>query len=646
MTDVSPFVPVLLWAGSILLAFSLLGVSSPVARFLCAAAVMAAHVRYMAWRWTETIPQDQSIGGETWAYVFLVFETLATASAMCALFFASRTIDRSRQADQGKQRADAPVDVFICTYNEDARILERTIVCALQIAHADLRVWVLDDGARDWVHKLALQLGAQYVRRVKGQHAKAGNINNGLKHALSTGRKPEFILVLDADFAAHEHILRRTLPLFDDERVGIVQTPQHFFNPDPIQANLVCASAWPDEQRFFFNVMMASKDAWGAAFCCGTSAIIRAEALVQCGGMATETVTEDMLTTYRMEEHGWKTIFLNERLSVGLAPEGLDEYITQRSRWCLGSLQQVWTRWSFAGPARISLISRLSGLDSFLYWTATFPFRLLALVAPVLFWWTGAVAISATPSELVAYFAPSFVSGLLFMGIISSGRILPLLTDVTQLVAAVPVARTIGVWMVRPFGHPFKVTPKGGSRDSYRVHWDLLTPFLILFVLTAAGMALSLSQWHESRGEEGFAVNVIWSLVNLLVLGLTMAACVEAPRLRTDERFPAAEICHARLPDGSRLACRMLDISPGGALLADLPASFQVGARAELLIDNMAVPFEVVRRQGDAMGVMFHTNTHTRRMLISRLFAGEYSNEVAEVRATTAIVSAVRRLFA
>jgi cellulose synthase (UDP-forming) len=128
---------------------------------------------------------------------------------------------------------------------------------------ADLRVWVLDDGARSWVAELASELGAQYVKRVNGPHAKAGNVNNALRQALTNGRKPEFVLLLDADFVPRRNILRRTLGLFKAADVGIVQTPQHFFNPDPIQSNLLCARVWPDEQRFFFNTLLACKDAWG-----------------------------------------------------------------------------------------------------------------------------------------------------------------------------------------------------------------------------------------------------------------------------------------------------------------------------------------------------------------------------------------------
>jgi cellulose synthase (UDP-forming) len=114
---------------------------------------------------------------------------------------------------------------------------------------------------------------------VKGKHAKAGNVNNRLAHALRTGRRPEFVLLLDADFVPYTNILQRTLGLFEENDVGIMQTPQHFFNADPVQAHLLCSTIWSDEHRFFFNVFLPCKDAWGAAFCCGTSAVIRVAAL-------------------------------------------------------------------------------------------------------------------------------------------------------------------------------------------------------------------------------------------------------------------------------------------------------------------------------------------------------------------------------
>ncbi len=310
------FGPTLLAVGTIWALAEVLGRNSPVARSVGAFICVGCSLRYLVWRILMSMPQGQTPLQQAWAWLFVGCESAAIMSSILAYLFMSRRIDRHDQADRAGQSSlnAAPVDVFIPTYNEDQAILERTIVGALAIEHGDLRVWVLDDGAREWLRNLCAEFGVRYVRRTNGRHAKAGNVNNALRHALGTARRPEFVLLLDADFVANRKILRRTLGLFEDATVGIVQTPQHFFNPDPVQTNLLATRVWPDEQQFFFNELLPCKDAWGAAFCCGTSAVIRVAALEQCGGMAVETVTEDMLTSFKMEEYGWRTIFLNEML--------------------------------------------------------------------------------------------------------------------------------------------------------------------------------------------------------------------------------------------------------------------------------------------------------------------------------------------
>jgi cellulose synthase (UDP-forming) len=90
---------------------------------------------------------------------------MAGITSMAALAWMSRRRNRSAEADHcsGSPLRNAPVDVFIATYNEPFEILERTIIAATCIEHTDLRVWVLDDGARPWVQALAEELGALYT---------------------------------------------------------------------------------------------------------------------------------------------------------------------------------------------------------------------------------------------------------------------------------------------------------------------------------------------------------------------------------------------------------------------------------------------------------------------------------------------------
>ena len=629
--------------------------SARLARIAAACLSACLTLRYAIWR-VQALPEGQSSLQDAWAVAFVSVELLNLLSGLFTLLFMSRTLNRSAEAD-AKMHSPlhaAPTDVLIATYNEPRGVLERTIIGALDLDHPDLRVWVLDDGARDWVRDMAEGLGAVYISRSNGKHAKAGNINNGLRHALAFGRAPLFILLLDADFIASRQILRRTLGLFEAEDVGIVQTPQHFFNHDPVQVNLACNNVWPDEQRFFFNVLLPCKDAWGAAFCCGTSAVLRVAALLDIGGMATETVTEDTLTSFKMEEFGWRTILLNERLSLGLAPEGLSEYVTQRGRWCLGAIQQLHTRWSCFGRGRMRLITRLSCFDICLYWIFSFPFKLMMLASPAVYWWTGTSVIAATGADILYWLMPAVLASVLFMSIYSRNLIVPVMSDITQLLSAVAVVGNVVLGLVRPHGQRFKVTPKGVSRDRIVLQWTLMWPFLIIAAATIGGLAINASANSPRAGGDGFGVNVFWSVYNVTLVGLVCLACIELPRRRADERFASNEPGAVIWPDKTSTGCIIRDISLGGARLGP-PSSAADRARwwdtarptGLLSLDEgrLNVPFHVLRAHGKDLIVQFELTPALRRALIGRLFGGDYARELERVAVHRVLGMLVNRLL-
>ena len=653
MGDMATWAPLLLTAGVLFVLFQVLGRQSKIARALASTVCIGLTLRYLYWRVLFSLPSQQHLLQRIWSRGFLLVEMASAASSMLVYFFMSRHIDRSSTADERQHSPllDAPADVFIATFNEERDILERTIVGAKAIEHSDLRVWVLDDGARPWVRELAEGLGAMYACRVKGKHAKAGNVNNGMQCALHTGRRPEFVLLLDADFIPHRKILKRTLGLFEDTDVGIVQTPQHFFNHDPVQSNLLCSAVWPDEQRFFFNVLLPSKDAWGAAFCCGTSAIFRVDAFMACGGMATETVTEDMLTTFKMEEYGYRTIFLNERLSLGLAPESLMEFISQRSRWCLGAIQQIFTRWSFAGPGRMSLINRVAFFDTVLYWVSSAAFKLMLLSCPMVYWFTGTSVIRASLPDLVLWMAPPLMANLLFMYFLTGNRVLPVMTDITQLLTAFVICRTVATGLLRPFGRAFKVTAKGVSTTGVTVHWDLLWRFAALSALTLGGMLLHISRFNPGHGMQGYGLNIFWSLVNAAVLALAAAACVELPKRRRDDRFNTREEALVRIQGGAdgvvTLACTLTDISLGGANLLREQGWDALGGPAVLVLDHgkLALPFYLVRQMDRTLALSFFPDDSIRHALIVKLFTGDYHREVDEISTREVFETLARALL-
>jgi cellulose synthase (UDP-forming) len=645
MTELNTLAPLLLVIGALGVCF-ILDPRWKYPRAFAAVLCISMTIRYLCWRVVYAMPVGQSLPATLWSEVFLIGEVVTLFSSMLTLFFMSRTRDRSPDADAhvNSPLMRAPADVFIATYNEGRAILERTIVGAMAIQHPDLRVWVLDDGAREWVKELASALGAEYTFRVKGKHAKAGNVNHGLACALATGRKPQFLLLLDADFVPSRTILGRTLGLFDDPVVGIVQTPQHFFNFDPIQSGLECTTVWPDEQRFFFETLMPSKDAWGAAFCCGTSAVFRIAALEASRGLATETVTEDMLTTFKLEEFGYRTIYLNERLSLGLAPESLNEYVSQRSRWCLGGIQQLYTRWSFLGKGKHSWINRLAYFDSLLYWVAVSAFKLALLIAPIVFWFTGAAVIQANGPELLYYLAPMVAANLLFISALSENRILPIMTDITQMLMAFVIVRTVFSGLIRPFGRAFKVTAKGLSSDRATVQWRMISPFLVLGFLELFGVLANLSQFNIHRASAGYVLNVFWSLFNVFMLTATAVVCIEPPRRRREERFQSGEAAVLQLANGTICPCVVKNVSLGGASLLLSGSTSALGAPSAVSFDNgsLVLAVRVIRTDENVLAVSFTCDDDDRRRLIEKLFTGRYNNNIPRIHA----VQVFRQLFA
>jgi len=520
------FAPGLVAFGACLAILPLLHREQTLARVMMTGMSFVLLVHYFAWRVTHTLPPPGLTADALVGYPFVAAEAASMIAVCLSLLFLSRTIDRSPEVNailrRSRASAAAPlVDVFICTYNEEKAILERTIIGATGLNYPNYRVWVLDDGRRLWLRRLAQELGCNYLARPDNRHAKAGNINHALQHVSGLAERPEFISILDADFVPMPDFLTRAMSLMQDGSVGVVQTPQHFINPDPIQTNLAATDVWPDEQRFFFDILMPAKDAWDTAFCCGTSSLIRFSGLMQIGGFPTDSVTEDYLVTLRLKEKGLRTVYLNERLTIGLAPEGLKEYITQRGRWCLGFMQIFRGRSGpFSRQSKLAFMDRLSLVDAFMSWAAVYSTKVFGLVVPWLYLLFGIKAVHADLFELLKYFLPFYVWHAFTMAWISRGRSLAIMTDVSQYIAAPAVLKAVVTGLVKPQGHKFKVTAKGGDRNRRFIEWPLLRLYgaALLITLLAIAYAFILHLRGDSIAYGGLAL--AWSLYNCVVLAI------------------------------------------------------------------------------------------------------------------------------
>lgn len=603
-------------------------------------------LRYMWWRATETLAPF----GLTWdclfSWSFFVSEAAAGLSSLSAFAILSRTGSRSQEVDRNLAWWDPyppKVAILVATYNEERDVLERTIVGAKASHHPICEVLVLDDGRRDWLRDFCEGQQVRYLRRPDNKGSKAGNINHALGVLANDPRPPNFVAVLDADFVPHADFIARALALFHEPDVGLVQTPQHFFNPDPIQHNLGLSRSYPDEQRFFFDHLQPSRDAWGIAFCCGTSSIVRWQAIEAVGGFPTESVTEDFMLTLVLQEAGYRTVYLNEALTEGLAPEGLKEYVTQRARWCLGLMQIARSRVGPLARNRLRLRDRWSVVDSVLFWWTSFSFRIASMVFPLLYWFFNVIVVDASVADVILHFAPYYLWVLFALNFVSSGLIVPIVNDVSQLLGAIPITRAAVVGLFRPSGHPFSVTAKGGDRTKVVIQWRMMMPFLILFVLTVLALVIGIvfDSFAFNDAGDGKYVILSWTLYNLLILGVTLVVCVELPRVE-QHLGDHPERCVV-FADGRLKRVWLTDLTEGTARIRGVRLT--PGEEIEMKLRGLgAMSAFVLQATSDGAILSLKLGSHQYEALLRRLYTQGSVPSVTSTRLSAVLGAALSRL--
>ena len=181
----------------------------------------------------------------------------------------------------------------------------------------------------------AATLGVNYLTRERNEHAKAGNLNNGLAH--STG---ELVAVFDADHApARDFLRRRSAISSEDPKLFLVQTP-HFFSI-PIRSSAICAPSRRCRPRT--RCSTASSSAASTSGTPPSSAARRrcsaARRSTTPSGFSGVSITEDCETALELHSRGWNSVYVDKPLIAGLQPATFASFIGQRTRWAQGMMQ-------------------------------------------------------------------------------------------------------------------------------------------------------------------------------------------------------------------------------------------------------------------------------------------------------------------
>ena len=464
--------------------------------------IVAAY--YITWRLTSTM------NWEAWWFSVPVFLAEAYGLVIASIYFFMVWKPTNRIALP--PLAGRSVDIFITTYNEDPAILKKTILGSLEITYPHT-TYVLDDGNRPEVAQLARKFHCQYIAREKNINAKAGNLNNALRKTSG-----EFIVTLDADHVPQPHFIDKLIGYFSDPKVAFVQTPQDFYNIDSYQhrLNLDRRKMWT-EQSLFFTVIQPGKDAWNSAFYCGSCAILRRAALDEIGGFAEGTITEDLHTSILLHSRGHKSVYHNESLAFGLAPETVIPFQVQRLRWGQGAMQ-VFARDNPFWIRGLTLPQRLSYFASMATYFDGFQ-KMIFYLSPVVYFSTGILPILSFDVVFLAHFIPYFVLFILSYQLMSRGRGSLLYTELYNMAKfATFIKATLGLFAKRRL--KFRVTPKTQAHFDTKV---VLLPQYIVLLLNLSGLGLGSFRYFWKADLETLAYfgNVFWSvLISLIALNI------------------------------------------------------------------------------------------------------------------------------
>ncbi len=455
------------------------------------------------------------------------------------------------------------VDVIIPTYNEPLEVVRYTALGALNMDWpADrMHVYILDDGRRKEFEQFAFEAGIGYKTRSGNEHAKAGNINSALESMSSP-----YVAVFDCDHVPTRSFLQMTMGWFlRDRKLGVLQTPHHFYSPDPFERNLQQFRIIPNEGELFYGIVQDGNDFWNASFFCGSCAVLRRSALDRIGGIAVETVTEDAHTSLRMQIDGWNTAYINIPQAAGLATERLSEHVGQRIRWARGMVQIMRTENPLFAPG-LKFPQRLCYFNAMMHFLYAVP-RLIFLTAPLIYLLFNRTNIPGFWAAILVYALPHLTLSNVTNSRIQGEHRHSFWNEIYETVLSPYILLPTLMAMINPRLGKFNFTAKGGLVKHTFFDAKIAQPFLIMLALNAAGLIMAIPRffiWDRTR-QGTVLMNVLWCCFNVIILGVCTAVAREMRQLRTAVRIDMVTPVMAKLPDGRLIECETIDMSSGGA---------------------------------------------------------------------------------
>lgn len=520
------------------------------------------------------------------------------------------------------------VDLLIPTYNEPLEVVRYTALAAMNIDWpADkLNIYILDDGKREEFRVFAEEAGIGYMTRDDNKHAKAGNINRALDRLSAP-----LVAIFDCDHVPTRSFLQVTVGWFlRDAKLAMLQTPHHFYSPDPFERNLGQFRTIPNEGELFYGIVQDGNDFWNATFFCGSCAVLRKEALDEIGGIAVETVTEDAHTSLRMQINGWNTAYINIPQAAGLATERLSAHVKQRIRWARGMVQVMRTDNPLfvKGLKAAQRLCYLNAMTHFLYGLP----RLIFLTAPLIYLIFGFTNVPGYWGAILAYAFPHLILSSMANSRIQGQHRHSFWNEIYETVLAPYIFLPTTLAFFNPKLGSFNVTAKGGVVKKRFFDNRIAAPFIAMMMMNLLGLVCAiprlvefpvlpipligdvLSNMYDGTHPGTIFMNVAWTVFNLMILGVATSVAWENQQRRSSVRITMQVAGHVTVPDGSSISGVTADISNGGVMMeTDEPTNLHEGDAVRIVFPVLdgesSLPATIVRSEGTTLRARFGTLT-------------------------------------
>ncbi len=508
-------------------------------------------VIYILWRLFFTLPLHAGIVSLIAGIALFVAEFISMLEAVIHYICMSK--DKAPEFPVIPESEYPHVDVLIATHSEEPELLFKTINGCKHMEYPDpakVHIYLCDDNDRPEMAKLAQKMGVGYFGLSGNKLAKAGNLNN----ALSKTDSP-LVVTFDSDMIPRSSFLMKTVPYFflpemiledgvwrkrteeeldPDYKIGFVQTPQSFYNPDLFQFNFFAESNIPNEQDYFFKEVNVGRNSSNSAIYAGSNTLISRRALEEVGGIRTKTITEDFATGIDIQAKGYTCFAIDEVLASGLAPDDFPNLLKQRQRWGRGCVQTIRSARFLFG--KLPFLSKLSYLSCLLYWW-TFLRRIVYILSPILFTVFGVLVVRTELWGILLIWLPSYLiynhSLRLLSGKVRDQKWSNIVDTILCPYMILPIlAETFGIRM-----RTFAVTSKEktGTRSAKIIY---AIPHLILLAASIVGIYFSIERMMLYKSILGLVV-LFWLCMNTYFLTMAVFFLLGRINYRSSERFRA-----------------------------------------------------------------------------------------------------------